>query len=116
TVLARELGEPYASARAALAGAAYRRASGDLPAAQRLLEAALADGEPVARPTMRGLLVELRAALAGIRAESGDASGATTLLARARAEAPPADIRARRHLEAAEDAILAASPSRAVRA
>jgi len=116
TVLARELGEPYASARAALAGAAYRRASGDLPAAQRLLEAALADGEPVARPTMRGLLVELRAALASIRAESGDASGATTLLARARAEAPPADIRARRHLEAAEDAILAASPSRAVRA
>ena len=116
TVLARELGEPYASARAALAGAAYRRASGDLPAAQRLLEAALADGEPVARPTMRGLLVELRAALASIRAESGDASGATTLLARARAEAPPADIRARRHLEAAESAILAASPSRAVRA
>jgi len=65
---------------------------------------------------LRGLLVELRAALASIRAESGDASGATTLLARARAEAPPADIRARRHLEAAEDAILAASPSRAVRA
>ncbi|MDP9319848.1 MAG: AAA family ATPase [Chloroflexota bacterium] len=116
TVLARELGEPYASARAALAGAAYRRASGDLPAAQRLIEAALADGELVARPTMRGVLVELRAVLATIRAESGDASGAAALLARARAEAPPADVRMRRHLEAAEDAMLAASPSPAVRA
>jgi hypothetical protein len=60
--------------------------------------------------------VELRAALATIRAESGDESGALALLARARAEAPPADIRARRHLQAAENAALAAGPSRPVRA
>jgi hypothetical protein len=33
TVLARELGEPFASARAAIASAAYRKASGDLPTA-----------------------------------------------------------------------------------
>ena len=116
TVLARELIEPYASARAALAAASYRRASGDRPTAQRLIEAALADGDVIARPTMRGVVVELRAALATIRAESGDESGAATLLALARAEAPSADVRAQRHLEAAADAMRLERPPGAVRA
>jgi hypothetical protein len=116
TVLARELGEPFASARAALASAAYRRASGDLPTAQRLLEEVLADADLVARPTMRGVVAELRATLATVRAEAGDRSGAEALLALARAEAPAADVRARRHLEAAENAMRAGGPSRALRA
>jgi class 3 adenylate cyclase len=115
TVLARELIEPYASARAALAGAAYRRVSGDRPTAQRLIEAALADGDLIARPTMRGVVVELRAALATLRAESGDASGAAIMLARAEAEAPSADVRARRHLAAAADAMRSERPPGAVR-
>jgi hypothetical protein len=116
TVLARELIEPYASARAALASASYRRASGDWSTAQRLIEAALADSDITARPTMRGVVVELRAALAAIRAESGDPAGAATLLARARAEAPSADVRARRYLEAAADAMRRERPPGAVRA
>ena len=116
TVLARELGEPYASARAALATAAYRRASGDQPAAQRLLEAALADEELVARPTMRGVVAELRAALAIVRAEGGDRPGAEALLERARADAPSADVRPRRHFEAAESALHGRDAPRALRA
>ncbi|HEX6062492.1 MAG TPA: hypothetical protein VF001_10520 [Candidatus Limnocylindria bacterium] len=116
TVLARELIEPFASARAALAAASYRRASGDLPTAQRLIEAALADGAVISRPTMRGVVVELRAALATIRAESGDESGAETLLALARAEAPSADVRAQRHLEAAAEAMRLERGPGAVRA
>jgi class 3 adenylate cyclase len=116
TVLARELGEPYASARSALASAAYRRASGDLPSAQRLLEGVLADVDLVARPTMRSVVAEVRAALATVRAESGDRTGADALVAVARAEAPPADVRARRHLEAAENAMRAAGPSQPLRA
>jgi len=55
-------------------------------------------------------------ALATIRAESGDVSGAATLLARARAEAPPADVRARRHVEAAADSLRLKRPPGAVRA
>jgi hypothetical protein len=116
TVLARELGEPYATVRAALASAAYRRASGDLPSAQRLLEVVLADGDLVDRPTMRGVIAELRATLATVRVEAGDRSGGEALLAQARAEAPPADVRARGHLDAAERAIGAEGPSQALRA
>ena len=116
TVLARELGEPYASVRAALASAAYRRASGDLPSARRLLEAVLADANVVARPTMRGVVAELRATLATVRAETGDRSGGEALLALARAEAPPADVRVRRHLDAAENAMRTEGPSQALRA
>ncbi len=115
TVLARELGEPYATARAALASAAYRRASGDPVSARRILEAALADVELVARPTIRGLLSELRAALVRARAADGDRAGAEALLARARADAPRADVRARRHLESVETRLPAAGSTTAAR-
>jgi hypothetical protein len=65
---------------------------------------------------MRSVVAEVRAALATVRAESGDRTGADALLAVARAEAPPADVRARRHLEAAENAMRAAGPSQPLRA
>jgi class 3 adenylate cyclase len=109
TVLAREINEPWASARAALASAAYRRVSGDLAAAGRLLEGALLDAERAARPTMRGVLTELRAALATVLAASGDRIKAEQLLAMARAEAPRSDVRGRRHIERAEQAMRTSS-------
>lgn len=105
TVLARDIGEPWASARAALASAAYRRALGDLDGAGRMLEAALKDAEQAARPTMRGVLTELRAALATVRAERGDRAGAAALLASARTDAPRADARARAYIATAARAI-----------
>jgi class 3 adenylate cyclase len=109
TVLAREINEPWASARAALATAAYRRVSGDLATAGRLLDGALLDAERAARPTMRGVLTELRAALATVLAASGDLAKAERLLAVARAEAPRSDVRGRRHIERANQAIRNAS-------
>jgi class 3 adenylate cyclase len=116
TVLARELGEPYGAARAALASAAYRRASGDSASAQRILETALADAELVARPTMRGVLAELRAALVTARAEAGDAAGAAALLQQALGDAPAADVRPRRHLEMAASVLQAKGSAPGVRA
>ena len=105
TVLARDIGEPWASARAAIATAACRRAAGDPRSAARILELALKDAESAARPTMRGVLTELRTAFAIVRAELGDRPGAEVLLAAARADAPRADARARRHIAAAAHAI-----------
>ena len=116
TVLARELGEPYGSARAALATAAYRRASDDAASARRILETALTDAEMVARPTMRGVLAELRAALAIARAEAGDAAGAAALLELAEKDAPAADVRPRKHLESAASVVRSPSSARSIRA
>ena len=65
---------------------------------------------------MRGVVAELRAALAIVRAEGGDRTGAEALLARARADAPPADVRPRRHLEAAESVLRGRAAPRALRA
>jgi class 3 adenylate cyclase len=102
TVLAREIGEPWASARGALASAACRRAAGDLATARRTLEAALQAAERVARPTMRGVVTELRAALATVLAAAGDRSAAEQVLAIARNEMPRSDMRPHRHVESAE--------------
>lgn len=110
TVLAHEIGEPYASARAALASAAYRRASADNASADRLLAEALRDAEQVARPTMRAVLTELRTTLATVRAEAGDRRGAEALIAAARADAPRADVRARRHIDAAAELVRQTAP------
>ena len=51
-----------------------------------------------------------------VRAEGGDRTGAEALLARARADAPPADVRPRRHLEAAESVLRGRAAPRALRA
>jgi len=116
TVLARDIGEPWASARAALASAGYRRASGDLDGAVRVLEAALKDAEQAARPTMRGVVTELRSVFATVLAARGDRAGAERLLAAARADAPRADARARKHVAAAVKALGETAPSGTVRA
>lgn len=116
TVLARDIGEPWASARAALASARYRRASGDLEGAARILDAALKDAEQAARPTMRGVVTELRATLAIVKAERGDLGGAIALVAAARADAPRADARARKHIAAAARALEDGAARGAVRA
>ena len=115
TVLARDIGEPWAAARAALAAAAYRKATGDAGAARRLLEAALQEAERAARPTMRGVVTELRAILAALLASIGDRSAAEALLDVAEAEAPRADVRARRHIESARQAV-ASGPADPLRA
>lgn len=111
TVLGREIDEPWASARGALASAAHRRVSGDLATARQLLETALLDGERAARPTMRGVLTELRAALAVVLAAGGDRAAAERLLSDARVEAPRSDVRGRRHIERAERSIRTMSAS-----
>jgi MalT-like TPR region len=116
TVLARDIGEPWASARAALASAAYRRTSGDLDGGARILDAALKDAEQEARPTMRGVVTELRAMLATLRAERGDRAGAAALLAAARTDAPRADARTRKQLAAATRALEDSAAQGTVRA
>ena len=114
-VIARDLDAPWSSARAALAVAASHRAAGDLPSARRALEGALGDAGLTKRRTMRGVLAELRCALATVCAAAGDRAAAEAYLAAAHEGAPLADARVRRHLGEADRAVRLSAEVEATR-
>lgn len=103
--IAHDLASPWALARAALARAACLEVMGDANAAVSVLREALKDEEVAQRPTMRGVVTELRCALAAAFARSGDGAAARSEVEAARRTAPVGDARVRAHLDRADLAL-----------
>lgn len=103
--IARDLASPWALARGALARAACLADAGQASAAVSVLREALASEELARRTTMRGVVTELRCALATTLAQSGDLDGGAKQLEDAKRSAPVADARVRAHLDRADAAV-----------
>ena len=109
-------GDIAAAARCAEAATVLAHEMGG-PTPQRVPRSqARPTAEQVARPAMRAVLTDLRTSLATVRPEGGDRQGAEALIAAAQADAPRADVRARRRIDAAAALVRRTAPGRPIRA